>query len=247
MKIEGILQGTIPEELASRFADVCDFHGKDALVELQKCMTNYVAEHADTQVDIESMSGKEISLYSRVCQLMDLFDDMQFDPDSIVGPYTKVRYQQKGGALVDGEIPIPHEIRYFDPQGYSYHMVPVDQMEAYGQYDFMNRSLTLREDTFGDDTVLLHEMIHMHEHAFLKADSFYREILFLSLYNDLKPKLAQEGIDLDAKIFGHANVAEAQRLTIIGGEHSILFYLKSLDLDLKMGYDLGTICGYGRA
>ena len=120
-------------------------------------------------------------------------------------------------------------------------------MAAWGEYNLAKSSLTLREDVLEDDAVLLHEMIHMHEHALQKVPRYYHEIILLALYNDLKPQIEDEGFDLDRLIFGHSNVAEAQHITQIGGEHGILFYLKSLDLDLKMGYDLGTICGYGRA
>ena len=75
---------------------------------------------------------------------------------------------------------------------------------------------------------------------------FYRNILFFCLYNALKPKLEQDGIDLNKLISNHSHVAERQRITALGGQHDILFYLKSLDLDIKMGYELGTVCGYGR-
>jgi hypothetical protein len=30
-----------------------------------------------------------------------------------------------------------------------------------------------------------------------------------------------------------------------GGCHGMVFYMKSLDLDLRMGYELGTVFGYG--
>ena len=31
-----------------------------------------------------------------------------------------------------------------------------------------------------------------------------------------------------------------------GGLHDVLFLLKSFDLDIRKGYDLGTVFGYGR-
>ena len=79
-----------------------------------------------------------------------------------------------------------------------------------------------------------------------KAPPYYHEVLLLALYKTVKSQITEQGFDLDQLIFGHSNIAEAQRGVSIGGEHGILFYLKSLDLDLKMGYELGTVCGYGR-
>lgn len=236
----------IPDALFTSFADVCEMNGKSADKELQNCMMKYMRENLVVDFDPTSMTGEEFSLFQRVCEFEDLFDDMHFDSDSIVDEFLKVKYGLKSGDFISDTIPIPDKIRYFDPQSFDYHIAPENSSSFLGCYNQMERSLTLREDAFGDDAVLLHEMIHMHEHAFEQVSRFYRDILFFCLYNDLKPKLEQKGIDLNNLIFNHSNVAEGQRITALGGQHDILFYLKSLDLDIKMGYELGTVCGYGR-
>lgn len=64
----------------------------------------------------------------------------------------------------------------------------------------------------------------------------------MHLYNKLNPEIP----DLDDKIAGRANILSGMDIYIQGGKHDILFFLKSLDLDLRCGYKLGTVCGYDR-
>ena len=50
---------------------------------------------------------------------------------------------------------------------------------------------------------------------------------------------------LDEIITKNAHVLNEQSLYEIGGDHDLTFFLKSLDLDIRMGYPLGTVFGYG--
>jgi hypothetical protein len=97
-----------------------------------------------------------------------------------------------------------------------------------------------------DVTVILHEMIHAYERMLLLDNSIsgqiFRDTLTLCLYNSLKPKIN----DLDIRILDHSHVSRQWRLNNTGGFHGILFFLKSLDLDIRLGVKLGTVCGYGR-
>lgn len=52
--------------------------------------------------------------------------------------------------------------------------------------------------------------------------------------------------DLDDRIKAHAHVVSGANIFNLGGNHDVLFYLNSLDLDLRCDYKLGAICGYGR-
>jgi hypothetical protein len=89
--------------------------------------------------------------------------------------------------------------------------------------------------------VILHEMIHGFDN--ILADDYYRkkrEVLFLCMYKALRKKIKR----LDQRIRNHGHFA-AQAIFDGEGEHGLLFYLKSLDLDLRLGLRLGTVCGYG--
>ena len=60
---------------------------------------------------------------------------------------------------------------------------------------------------------------------------------------DLKTKIPK----LDDIISSHAHLLTGSTIYYRGGLHDILFLLKSFDLDIRMGYPLGTVFGYGRA
>lgn len=240
------MTGRIPEDIIDVFLNASEYQGRDPWEALQLCMIDYAQQNNFAQFDFGEMSREERLLFGQVVEFWDLFEDMRFDEDSIVGGYIKVQYGDDKGSFEDGIIAIPHAIRYFDPQQCTYRVKGCEEMEAWGTYNSAESCLTVREDVLKDDEILLHEMIHMHEHVLQKVPHYYREILLLALYKTVKPQIAERGFDLDQLIFGHSNVAEAQRVASIGGEHGILFYLKSLDLDLKMEYELGTVCGYGR-
>ena len=72
--------------------------------------------------------------------------------------------------------------------------------------------------------------------------SYYHDILLFSLYDDLRKRVP----DLRDRIIAHTHLISSEKVLLSGGEHDLLFFLKSIDLDLRCGYPLGTVCGYGR-
>ena len=71
---------------------------------------------------------------------------------------------------------------------------------------------------------------------------YMHDMLYWALYQALKEKIPK----LDEIITGHAHLLTGSMLFEEGGLHDILFLLKSFDLDISMGYPLGTVFGYGR-
>ena len=137
---------------------------------------------------------------------------------------------------------IPGEIEYFDVTTTC--KIKVEHLEeGCGQYNIETKVITITPDHVDSDSTILHELIHVYEDMLESQMSFYRDIVFFSLYTDLKKCIP----DLDTIIRDHANVLNQQSLNIIGGIHDILFLLKSFDLDIKQGYKLGTVFGYGMA
>jgi len=45
-------------------------------------------------------------------------------------------------------------------------------------------------------------------------------------------------------LFNHANIPHNEDLADVGGEHDLLFFLKSIDLDIRCGFELLTVFGY---
>lgn len=69
---------------------------------------------------------------------------------------------------------------------------------------------------------------------------FYHDTLLWALYTNLKDKID----DLDKIVLNYAHILNEPSIYDQGGLHDILFLLKSLDLDMRMGYQLGTTFGY---
>lgn len=73
------------------------------------------------------------------------------------------------------------------------------------------------------------------ERLIMRLPSRYKELVTVCLYQKLKDEIA----DLDEKIMDNLFFFRISALDC--NEHDTLFYLKSLDLDRRMGYELGTI------
>lgn len=181
------------------------------------------------------------------------FEDMLFEKDSIVEKFTWLAdADQKNGILYDI---LPTELRgplSDEVDNYKY-VVGAVEGGGIGQADIENHTVTIDPDHTDDDSILLHELIHVFE-LFYEANTGFlplRDALLIALYNDLKGKLSSYNpiypdADLDGLILERAYSDEALLITRQGGEHSVLFHLKSLDLDLRLGYPLGTVFGYRR-
>jgi hypothetical protein len=107
------------------------------------------------------------------------------------------------------------------------------------------KTLTIDPGYADNPAVILHEMVHAYINLFKQSKYKIIETLFecllLRIYNDLKTKIP----DLENRIIGHTHTIKQEDFNGMGS-HGLLFYLKSLDLDLRLGFPLGTVCGYGR-
>lgn len=112
-----------------------------------------------------------------------------------------------------------------------------------GRCNYKQRIIYIDPGFKTDKTVILHEMIHAYEMMLLqKRDEgqMMRDILFYSLYKNLEPKVR----GIDNLITAHIGIHNQLQMNEKGGNHDMLFYLKSLDLDLRLKLPLGTIGGY---
>ena len=180
------------------------------------------------------------------------FDDMRLVKGSIIEKFLSLTYTSGGT-----EYCCPDEWSYqLNANNYRYIVDELPENTA-GLCDNRDRTVTIAPEYENDDAVLLHEMIHVFiglygckddfinpfgEKISICIPTFIRDALLLCLYNHLSEKIP----DLDDRILAHANVHSGIEITLEGGNHDILFFLKSLDLDLRKGYPLGTVCGYGR-
>lgn len=187
--------------------------------------------------EFNKASHAQIALIERVYVLGEMFQDMLFRTGTIAAEFLSVRDEED---KIHYES-IFDELEYFD---YEFFNFRVASLKNNTTGSFNPRTLTLSIDkSFFEDTVILHEMIHLHECVLDKfVPAFFKEIYFLCLYNDLKQKIS----DLDEKILQCCHVTRSIDTFYRGGNHGVLFALKSFDLDLRTGNDIGTIFGYGR-
>ena len=197
--------------------------------------TNYrdvqtAREEAILKIDNSSPQSRE--LVEKAYKFSDLFGDMLFDEDSITG---------ESRLLEGGYKELPDEIEkfsYYDMVGFEIGELDGDHL---GKYDILTRTLTLTENGAKEDFIMLHELIHVHEHLLEDLPNCYMDIALFSLKKELSKTIK----NLEEIIFKYNAYFIATDPHNRHFLHSTVFMLKSLDLDLKMGYDLGTVFGYG--
>lgn len=119
----------------------------------------------------------------------------------------------------------------------------VNSDDFYGCFYRNEGKIEISKDYENDKSVILHELIHYYENMLEEElPSLIRELLVLELYNKLIPQIP----DLRKRIFKHCELYSYTETFKGSGQHGVLFFLKSLDLDVRCGFPLGTVCGYGR-
>lgn len=191
-------------------------------------MQNFSQKHSEWwhrhTVDEYELHGKILEYEEKY------FEDMTFQP---------------GSALYDIVQTVIDMYDYFslelESQYFTFHIQDLEN-GTMGQTNFPERKIVIAPKYKNDKSVILHEMIHAYELTLQTEHSVLNELLLITLYNKLKPQIPE----LDKLINEHVELYGQHCVSISGGTHGLLFYLKSLDLDLRCEYKLGTVCGYGR-
>ena len=171
------------------------------------------------------------------------FPEMTFKADSIISKFLEYEIVEDDGSFTKTYEEILSSIKYMNYRFYIKDIENYPYGQAIGQINSEERTLIIAPEFSTDKGTILHEMIHVYvDNINNNFHMFYHDIFTLCLYNDLKSKVPE----LDNRILSHTHVILGQKITMQGGSHDILFFLKSLDLDLRCGYKLGTICAYGR-
>ena len=170
----------------------------------------------------------------------DYFEDMEFKPGSIVDDFTKytaVNVNGSGESFEDSAV--PEELTYFDIANYQFSVQELD--DCYGFYRSSDKTLCVEPESLETrPQTILHEMIHLYEDLYEELPRFYHDILLWALYKKLRDYIP----DLDIMIKDYGQVLHEDDIMQSGGVHDLLFFLKSLDLDIRRGYTLGTTMGY---
>ena len=168
------------------------------------------------------------------------FDDMLFAPTSITGKFMTITSFDNNKKPILSNMERPEELEHFT---FAWIKVIVSDIPGHGGcFNEKDQELTIPKESINDDKVLLHEMIHIYEYVIDSLPKYYHDVLFWALYSSLSKKIG----GLDEGITEHAHLLNMMDITNKGGTHDILFFLKSLDLDMRMGYPFGTIFSYGK-
>ena len=188
----------------------------------------------------ECLSTPDFRLYDKVTEFEDMFDDMLFKKGT--RPYELTLEKttgEDGKECVRATSPC-EEMEYFSLEDFNYEAAELESCDGY--YDRQNNALVVSADELENDSTVLHEMIHLYE-SFINELSWSRhDMLVWALYQALREKIPA----LDEIVNHHSHQLTQTNLESAGGNHDLLFLLKSFDLDIRMDYPLGTVFAYGR-
>ena len=187
-------------------------------------------------------SEDEKRLVNKIYDFEPLFCDMLFTKDSGSYELTQCKADLRGNGeweLVGMDL--PDELEYFEYSWFHFKVKELSDCDGY--YNHSEQTLLIKQAELDNDRTILHELIHLHESVINELPMYFHDMLYWYLYNDLKGKIPK----LDEIISDHAHLLTGSSLYSAGGLHDILFLLKSFDLDIKMGYPLGTVFAYERA
>lgn len=193
-------------------------------------------------------SEEEKELVDKVGSFEELFDDMLFKEGSSTYELLRIKSKLLGEEdFRDDIMDLPEELEYCDLMELCQYKVAdftgnKEHEGSNGYYDHKNKELVINRNDLKNDSVVLHEMIHLLEQTINDLPMYFHDMVYWSLYKDLRNKIP----GLDDIITDHANALVGYDLAVTGGVHDILFLLKSFDLDIRMGYTLGTVFSYGR-
>jgi hypothetical protein len=124
-----------------------------------------------------------------------------------------------------------------EPWRFRFH--PKMDARVLGRCNHRDRIIWITKNCLNDvalDSTILHEMIHAYESQLWRP---FREWLIVDLHERLARKIEPRRL--------RAMIDQSTHLTNIDEEtQGVHFLLKSLDLDLRFGWPLGTVFGYGR-
>lgn len=186
---------------------------------------------------LNQMSSEERALLDKVEGFGEVFSDMLFRPHTITGDALLV-------TVNDGDV-VYDDSRLLDFNSFSYtdFDYKVDTLTDCAGYYRPDEHLLCIDAGYADDAqVILHEMIHLHENWLHEqwGSYLYMDTLLFKLYIHLRERIPS----LDAIVDWYTHLYRQESWAIEGGVHSVLFVLKSLDIDIRMGWEFGTTASY---
>lgn len=186
------------------------------------------------------LSTPDYRLYDKVNEFEEMFDDMLFKKGTRSYELTLEKTTGEDGEECVRATSPCEELEYFSIEDFNYEAAELEGCDGY--YDRQNETLVVSLNELENDSTVLHEMIHLYESFINDLSWSYHDMLIWALYQDLREKIPA----LDEIVNHHSHQLTQANLESAGGNHDLLFLLKSFDLDIRMDYPLGTVFAYGR-
>lgn len=174
----------------------------------------------------------EIEIYDRIWLSRHYFDDLTF--------------QEKSSTFSIFEADDKPDLQSF----FENLVVVVDEFKnpnLLASYNSKYHTITVSPKVKTEEYCFLHEMIHMFDKTYDGIDGL-RDAVRWRLYYSLQDKIK----GLDQAILDFTKIRSLRSINrcpenprLFLQKHDTLFLLKSIDLDIKMGYPFGTVLGYG--
>jgi len=208
-----------------------------------KEMPNNEEEQSKETEECGSAKTPEDELFDLILKYeKEYFEDFRFQRDSIVDPFLKYEEANISEDNNGGAVTVCEDAFVLDIMQSMQHLcydVRIEDLDdgTGGQVIYADKIIAIAPPCVDDKSVILHEMIHVFE---TELDWKYKAILLTCLYKDLSGKIPE----LDDLLRENNQISIGSNISAKGGDYSILFSLKSFDLDLRCGFKLGTVFHY---
>lgn len=193
----------------------------------------FVLDTSDKSFEWFNYTSDTSTLINKVYGFTDVFSDMLFRKDSITEKMVKCQFDW-GDHIID----LPFALSCFDYFMFRFSVESLEECD--GRYEMWEQRLIISPDQLNNDSIILHEMIHLHESLLMTLPIFFHEAVIYCLYTDLLAKIP----NLNSIIEDCTHLYNCMLMAEEGGLHDMLFLLKSFDIDLRFDWPLGTTYGY---
>ena len=169
---------------------------------------------------------EESRLLEKVYDLGEHFEDMLFQPETYTASLINIRVKIESGKWFDDRMLQPEPLEYFTYNFFRFKVFQPGELEdkaTIGYFNEEEQTLAVRADRLESDSIILHELIHLHEFVLMdeRVPLYFRDMYFWALYQQVRKRIP----DLDKLIEGHAHSLNQKVLYDDGGLHDLLFLL----------------------
>ena len=182
----------------------------------------------------------------KFCDFEGYFDDLSFEKGTYTHYMVKAQtedHKESNAGWEDVTLDPPDELQYFSPTMFTYKISVFEDENTSILLDPKLQMIQVDPSHVDDDISILHIMIHMYEFSLRELPLFFHDAILWALYNNLRKKI----IGLEDLLTEHSHLINGPKYNSYAGSHDMLFLLKSLDIDIRLGKPLGTVYGYDTA